>query len=62
MINLDRHAPLLNKMLRSNQALFMTKNLSKDILNRSRLKSRHTKWALRENVLPSQGLNKFAQI
>ena len=35
---LDLHAPLKTKRIRGNQAKFMTKELSKSIMNRSRFK------------------------
>ena len=34
-----------------NEAPFMTKELSKAIMNRSKLKNRYTKWPSRENFL-----------
>ena len=37
---LDRHAPLKRKMIRGNQGPFMTKQLSKAIMNRSKLRNR----------------------
>ena len=37
---LDRHAPLKRKMIRRNQGSFMTKQLSKAIMNRSKLRNR----------------------
>ena len=46
---LDTHAPLRSKTVRSNRAPFMTKNLSKVIMNRSRLRSKYLKWPSREN-------------
>ena len=33
----DRHAPLKQKMVRGNNALFMTKQLDKTIMDRSRI-------------------------
>ena len=39
------------KIVRSNEALFVTKELSKATMNRSKLKSRYTKWPSRENFL-----------
>ena len=48
---LDHHAPLKTKIIRGNQAKFMTKELSKSIMNRSRFKSRHLKLPSRENFL-----------
>ena len=40
---LDHHAPLKAKRIRGNQAKFMTKELSKSIMNRSRFKNRYLK-------------------
>ena len=48
---LDRHAPLKRKMIRGNQGPFMTKQLSKATMNRSKLRHRHIKWPSRENFL-----------
>ena len=48
---LDRHAPLNWKMIRGNQGPFMTKQLSKAIMNRSKLRNRYIKWPSRENFL-----------
>ena len=48
---LDRHAPLKRKIIRGNQAPFMTKQLSKVIMNRSKLRNRNIKWSSRENFL-----------
>ena len=48
---LDHHAPLKAKIIRGNQAKFMTKELSKSIMNRSRFKKRYLKWLSRENFL-----------
>ena len=48
---LDKHAPLKMKKLRGNQAKFMTKELRKAILDRSRLKNKYLKWPSRENFL-----------
>ena len=39
------------KMLRGNNAPFMTKDLKKAIMNRSRFKNRYNKWKSRENFL-----------
>ena len=47
----DKHAPIKKRILRVNEAPFMTKELSKAIMNRSKLKNRYTKWPSRENVL-----------
>ena len=48
---LDDHAPLKTKVIRGNQAKFMTKELSKSIMNRSRFKNRYLKWPSHENFL-----------
>ena len=40
----DRHAPLKQKMVRGNNAPFMTKQLNKAIMDRSRMKNRYLKW------------------
>ena len=48
---IDKHAPLKTKFLRGNNAPFMTKELRKAIMNRSRLTSRYNKWKSRENFL-----------
>ena len=48
---LDHNAPLKCKRIRGNQAKFMTKELSKSIMNRSRFKNRYLKWPSRENFL-----------
>ena len=65
---LDRHTPLKRKMIRGNQKPFMTKQLSKAIMNRSKLKNRYIKWPSRENFLDYKKakntcnhLNKFAK-
>ena len=39
----DRHAPLKQKMVRGNNAPFMTKQLNKAIMDRSRIKNRYLK-------------------
>ena len=48
---LDRFAPLKRKMIRGNQGPFMTKQLSKAIMNRSKLRNRYIKWPSREKAL-----------
>ena len=48
---LDKHAPLKMKKLRGSQAKFMTKELRKVIIGRSRLKSKYLKWPSRKNFL-----------
>ena len=46
---LDKHAPIKKKIVRGNEAPFMTKEISKAILNRSKPKNRCTKWPSRKN-------------
>ena len=48
---LDHHAPLKQKKIRGNQAPFMTKELSKAIMNKSKAKNKYLKWPSRENFL-----------
>ena len=50
-IVLDKHAPIKQKIVRGNETPFMTKELSKAIMNRAKLKYRYTKWPTRENFL-----------
>ena len=50
-IDSDSHAPLKQKQVRGNQAPFMTKELSKAILTRSRIKSKCNKWPSRESFV-----------
>ena len=47
---LDRHVPLKWKVIRKTQGSFMTKDLSKAIMNRCKLRNRYIKWPSRENV------------
>ena len=46
---LQKHAPLKSKEVRSNHAFFMNKELSKLIINKSRLRNKYLKWPSREN-------------
>ena len=48
---LDRHSPLKWKMIRGNQEPFMTKQLSKAIMNRCKLRNRYIKWPSKESFL-----------
>ena len=48
---LDRSAPIKSKIVRGNQGPFMTKELSKEIMRRSKTKDKYTKWPSRENFL-----------
>ena len=48
---LDGDASLKRKMIKGNQGPFMTKQLSKAIVNRSKLRNRYIKWPSRENFL-----------
>ena len=65
---LDRHAPLKRKIVRGNQRPLMKKQLSKAIMNRSKLRNIHIKWPSRENFLEYKktkntcnNLNNFAK-
>ena len=46
---LDKHAPLKSKVLRGNHAPFITKELSKGIMTRSRLKNKFNRHRTKEN-------------
>ena len=48
---INKHAPLKTKILRGNNAPFMTKELRKAIMNRSRYTNKYNKWRSRENFL-----------
>ena len=48
---LDKHAPLKFKKVRGNQGPFMTKELSKAIMNKSKIRIKYQKLVYRENVL-----------
>ena len=48
---LVRRAPLKRKMIKENQEPFITKQLSKAIMNRSKLRKRDTECSSRENSL-----------
>ena len=54
--NVRLHAPLKSKKIRGNHAPFMSKELSKAIISRSKLKNRYTKWPSRENFLAFKGI------
>ena len=46
---LDYHAPVKQKVVRGNQARFMTKDLSKAIMMKSNIKNQYVKWPSSEN-------------
>ena len=48
---LNKHAPLKTKRVRENQSRFMTKELSKAIMNKSKTQNKYIKWPSRENFL-----------
>ena len=48
---LQKHALLKSKQVRGNYAPFMNKELSKVIMNKSRLRNKYLKWPSRENFL-----------
>ena len=48
---LDKHAPLKTKRVRGNQSPFMTKELSKAVMNKSKTRNKYIKWPSRENFL-----------
>ena len=48
---LDKNARLKTKRVRGNQSPFMTKELSKAVMNKSKTRNKHIKWSSRENFL-----------
>ena len=44
MILINHHAPLKQKQVRGNHAPFMTKDLAKAIINKSKTKSKYLNW------------------
>ena len=48
---LNHHAPLKQKQVRGNHASFMTKDLSKAIMSKSKAKNNYLKRLSRENVI-----------
>ena len=50
----EKHAPLKSKKIRGNQAPFMTKEYSKAIMNKSKMRNKYNKWKSRENYLNYQ--------
>ena len=48
---MNKHAPIKSKTVRGNQAPFMNKVISKNIMNKSRIKNKYLKWPSRENYL-----------
>ena len=59
----NRHAPLKKKILRCNQALFLTKELRKQIYTRIKLKNKYNRNPIEENkaIYKKQG-NKCASL
>ena len=56
---LDKHPPRKVKKVRGNQGPFMTKELSKAIMNKSKIRNKYQKWPSRENVLALKEAKKF---
>ena len=50
----NRHAPIKSKVIRGNQAPFMTKELAKSIMTRSRLKNRFNRTKTKKTGRPLQ--------
>ena len=48
---LNHHAPLKEKQIRGNHAPFMTKELSKAIMEKSKSRNKYLKWPSRENYV-----------
>ena len=56
---LNKHAPLKYKKVRGNHAPFMTKDLSKAIMNKSKTRNKYHKWPSRENFLAMKRAKNF---
>ena len=48
---LNYHAPLKEKQIRGNHSPFMTKDLSKAIMEKSKIRNKYLKWPSRENYV-----------
>ena len=48
---LDYHAPVKQKVIRCNQAPFMTKDLSKVIMMKAKTKNQYVQWPSKQNFL-----------
>ena len=57
---LDKHAPLKVKKVRGDQGPFMTKQLSKAIMNKSNTRNKYQEWPSRENIWPWKKQKSFA--
>ena len=57
---LDKYAPPKVIKIRGNQDSFMTKELSKAIMNKYKIRNKYRKWPSRENVLPLKEAKGFA--
>ena len=51
---LDKHPLLKTKRVRGNQSPFMTKKLSKAVMNKSKTRNKYMKWPSRENFLATK--------
>jgi len=58
---IDKHAPIKTKILRGNDSPFMTKELRKAIMNRSRFTNKYNKWKSRENFLNLENSRKIVK-
>ena len=56
---LYKHAPLKVKKVRGNQGPFMKKELSKAIMNKSKIRNKYQKWLSREKFLALKEAKKF---
>ena len=55
---LDKHAPLKTKRVRANRSPFMTKELSKAVMSKSKTRNKYIKWPSRENFLAMKRVTK----
>ena len=56
---LDKHVRLKIKKLSGNQGPFMTKELSKAVMNKSKIRNKHQKCSSRETFLALKEARKF---
>ena len=56
---LNKHTPLKQKKVRGNHAPFITNDLSKAIMNKSKTRNRYLKWPSRKNFLAKKNVTNF---
>ena len=56
---LDKHGPLKIKRVRKNQTPFMTKELSRAVMNKSKTQNKYIKWKSVKNFLAMKRAKKL---